>query len=432
MTRTQKTTMVACLLLTSCLMGVSHAQTDETVSTDEDQVPVLEQKSALAPAAEPLPLPGEEVMRPTEHGIRLTPRIARFMATQWLKEMDEHGGDYGEDQRSRMAEVMARRMMQVANKYGQELGPFMEFTYESMIRGQGQIPPEDAQEFAQYAKKGAVPAMREFAENMVDDFRPLVDDATLEEIKEFTDEWSKGADRLDAKMDQWLESGLEKGENPFEGLKDSEMDENGKPKKPRSKPMQIAEWQANRNIDKQSIQGWKQFLHQVRIFLHYDDEQYAKGLELLKQYQQKARKIMTKEWREQVRKNRIKVHFGKMLRKKPMEPWFYYMANEYDELLKPVLDLGHAFHRDVMALATPTQREKALAELQQFATNHGLLPEEMSAETLHLAGLTETEIPQEQTATSETAADGQTSAKGSTEATLTSEDDVSASDEVSP
>ena len=187
-------------------------------------------------------------------------------------------------------------------------------------------------------------------------------------------------------MDRWVEGKMEKGEQPFDNLEQEDNPEEDQREPPKSKEMRKAEGTAAWEVRRLGPDEWKQFLNRARNFLNLDEEQYAKGQKLLKEYRDRAESLMTDEWKEQIRKNRIKHHFRRELKDQSIAPWIYHLDREYNELAKPVKELGSTFRREVMALATDQQRQDALAELQEFADKHGMTPDEMDSQTLHLAG----------------------------------------------
>ena len=126
----------------------------------------------------------QEVMRPTELGLRMTPRVARGLARNWVCELagmkmfgsgeDEKKIDLTDEQRSRMADAAARRLMQMAHENGKAGQQFLEGLFESMLlSGDDKIRREHATEFAKRAQP-MVPLAREFMKGFSEDCRPML------------------------------------------------------------------------------------------------------------------------------------------------------------------------------------------------------------------------------------------------------------------
>ena len=74
----RRITWLATLVLTT-LAVPAFAQTEEVSPEEAKQLESLNQQDRSAQ------LPGEEVMRPTQHGIRMTPGLARAAAGAWRR-----------------------------------------------------------------------------------------------------------------------------------------------------------------------------------------------------------------------------------------------------------------------------------------------------------------------------------------------------------
>lgn len=351
------------------------AQTEEVTPEEASQLEALSQQ---APASQ---APGEDVMRPTEHGIRLTPRLARAFAGLWISEALEKdiGATLSDEQKEALTATAARKMMGLGHAHGSKVAPFLEFAFENIGPGQKKMTPERAKELAEKAKE-TMPIWRELFGSMTDDCRPYLDESQLKDLEKKQRQIERALDRFDQRMDRWSRGEVKENEEPFEDLDGDPEDESADgqterdPKK--SPEVKSAERRAVWTTRDLEPANWAQFLNQVRQTFKLTDDQYAKGRELLKDYTVKVKAIATPEWREKARKNRATYHMSASLQKESPAPWLFHLDREYNEMAKPVLDMQKAFRRDVLGLVTREQREAVIAELREFADKHGMTAEE--------------------------------------------------------
>ena len=122
-------TSMLTILVAMGLLAVPVVAWAQEISSEEAQQ--LESLNQSTPDVE---TPGDDVMRPTKHGIRLTPALARAVSRAWIGEAFENftGTMLSEDQKAKLSETMARRMMEMGHKYGKQVGPFLELTIEQI------------------------------------------------------------------------------------------------------------------------------------------------------------------------------------------------------------------------------------------------------------------------------------------------------------
>ena len=69
------------MLVVLCLNGGSYAQERQEARRPDDATASPDQSREQ----EASPPPGEDVLRPTEHAVRLTPRMARALGRAWIE-----------------------------------------------------------------------------------------------------------------------------------------------------------------------------------------------------------------------------------------------------------------------------------------------------------------------------------------------------------
>ncbi len=370
-----KRTIRLAALVSATLALPAFAQTEEISPEEATQLESLNQQDRSAQA------PGEDVMRPTKHGIRMTPGLARAAAGAWISEALEKdiGAFLSPEQKKELTEKVARRIMETGHAYGDRIRPVFEAAVENMGGLGKDISPEKAKDFATKAKE-TLPVWREFFGHMTEDCRPYLNDEQLKQIEEKQKLIEKGINKFEQRMDRWSKGEVKGGEEPFDGLDkheleaDEEQSKEGKSKK--TSEARMAERRATWAMRDLEPNNWLEFLGQVRSTFKLTDEQYARGQAILKDYANKARAVATPQWREKVRRNRMLHSMDNILQKESPAPWLYHLDREYDEMARPVLELRKAFQQEVMGLVTREQREMVINELREFAMKHGMTAEE--------------------------------------------------------
>src|SRR5262245_13609661 len=96
--------------------------------------------AGAAPALPPAtPAPGEEVMHPTQRGMRLTPAMARAMTRRMVSAM---GRDFNmtPEQQQKLSDAYARRFMQTARTYQEQGQGLMEYGIEAFWKSVSRSP----------------------------------------------------------------------------------------------------------------------------------------------------------------------------------------------------------------------------------------------------------------------------------------------------
>jgi hypothetical protein len=341
------------------------------------QQPAAEPSEADAPGP-----PGDEVMRPTEHGLRLTPGIARGMAGIWIDQTleTELNLSISFEQRDKLQSQMARRMLEVGHSHDKSVSRFFEAMHARILEGRGKVKAEAAEGFADKALQ-ALPAWRDFFGGLTDDLSSTLTPEQQEKLREFEDRMMNLADSAEQRMAEWKEEGIEGNENPFDHLEESPEEAN----KPEVKEERASMWRqrhavrrARRDLEATGPAAWRRFLNDAQELLNYDADQMADATNLLMAYTEVANEIMTPEWRKKVTRNRYLYHARTQLEdREHLAPWLFHLDREYDELVNPLKKLGRTFRRDVIMLATDDQLELVRQELFALGRRHGMTSGEL-------------------------------------------------------
>jgi hypothetical protein len=324
--------------------------------------------AVLAQPASTRPAPGDEVMRPTQRGLRLNPVMARSISRLALRE------DYCKDmvltdeQERQIADASSRRLMDIAHRDGREAGPAIEFIFETMIASDGKVTPQNAREFGEKMQP-LMRAGRELLDGLADDARPVLDDEQFKQFEASIAKHRKAFERLEQRLAGYREGRLEKEEEPFDDLEkpDDELPGQAKVDQRIKQARQSADWQTRGPTSWE----WSRFLAGAAVAFKFDGEQKAKGQALLVEYRKRADAIRTDEWKARVKRNRTVYFLQWELGETQRGPWSYRLEKEYDEAMRPLKDLGGEFQRAVLALATPQQQADAVEAARQLAEKYG-------------------------------------------------------------
>lgn len=341
--------------------------------------------SSAAPAADSEkrpPPPGDEVMHPTQRGLRLSPDMARFMARAWMQDNMWRDLDLSQEQEAKISEVTSRRLMRMAHETGADMQPNVEFFIETMIANNGKVPAQASREFGERMRP-LIGAGREFVDGIADDSRPILSDDQFRELEVQITRQRKAMDRLEQRMKLWADGQYREGENPFDEL-ENDLDGVDDKRPGQSMEMRRARRQAEWSYRSMSVWQWGAFLAGTAALFRFDEAQRKKGEEILAGYQKKAEAVMTRDWKNRMGRNRTQYNLQWTLGDAPKGPWVYRLDREFDEGLKPLRELETAFRREILGLVKPEQKAAVLAEARGLAEKHGLPFEESDAVILKL------------------------------------------------
>ncbi len=377
----------AAVILGLCWAGLAPAQVPDEAPDREQPAMTPEAAEGIEQERTATPPPGEEVMRPTNRGVRLTPKMARGIAGNYVREeiLERVGKDLSQEQVSRLTEGIAARMMRISESRGREAAGFIELMYESFIAGEGKVPPEHRQQFARQARS-ALPAMREFFDGVGQEARLHLDPQSLDALQEHLAEARRMMDRFDQRMQRWSQGRADENEEgrPFEGLEDDDQPEGGGVRE--SGEIRQARRSAGRELRRIGPDEWRRFWGRAREVLEFDEAQKAQGERILDGYVARAREIMTPQWEQEVRELAVRRRLVGMLEDGNLAPYRFHLDQRWKQLTGPLDGMGKAFRREIMALATADQQARTMAAVAEKAGRHGVSQAELAAASAILFG----------------------------------------------
>jgi hypothetical protein len=341
--------------------------------------------SSRAASPETQPADEQDLMRPTQYSLRMTPRMAHALARYYVADEIETIVHLTDDQQSRLTEALTGRLMRLTRINQDVLRGFCERSLQLLMEGNGRFTPETGREFAK-GTDAVLPIAREFLDAIAQDARPVLTSDQFKALETKLRRDGRELGQFEGKMRRWAAGGAKNREE----LDDLEPTD-GEPPPPEERDvMRNSRWQAERqayrDVEQVGPGEWARFLAKAKPFLKLDKEQSAKGDQLLARYRRQAEAIMTPEWTSRVLANRTRRRlYDSLAQRLPTAPLVYRLNREYEEATAPILDLTREFREEVFALATDAQLAAALATISEAAAQHGLTVDEADARLLHLA-----------------------------------------------
>lgn len=356
--------LLASAFALAALVGVrSPARADDAPAADP---PPAAPSSAEPAAAEDEQSLGtaatDNLLRPTELGVRMTPRMAQAISGQFTKEMKTQY-DLNPAQAEKIKKIIAVRIMTLANTHGQVGRDAIEQMMAVMIENEGRFNEKSGAEFARLVKP-LIPVVKEATGEASREISRVM---TIKQRLEFTRDvaaFSAGVVVFENRMKKWEQGELAPGSNPFfeYGTGDDDM-ASSQPADPtesemlrtaRTQTEYYLRWQANREL------GWEQYIRQATDYFKFDNAQRRAARAILDDCRQRAKQVKTAEWTQRVKDAYFMQYFAWQL-PDPYNggPWSRKVQNDLDEAMQPLTDLENELKRRVDELPTTQQREAA-------------------------------------------------------------------------
>jgi hypothetical protein len=326
-----------------------------------------------APPAAPEPDPSE-YMRPTERGLRLTPKIAEAMSKKFVENMTTRY-DLDQGQGKAITEIMARRIMRFSHeneKTGQEL---IEYMMAAMIENDGRFTRDAAMEFARMAKP-IIPNLKDLFTKMGAD---IGQEMSLKQRLKFTGDMTAAAAGItifESRMKRWEEGQIGDNANPFWDPADNDpskaqptpTDPNEHPdhRRARIDAERWIEWRLRVDED------WDTYVKQASEYYQFDEKQIVAAQAVLKECKERAAKIKTDRWRDKIKENRIARELIRRADVQSRGPSLFALEADFEQLQKPLLDLDDELKKRIDGLPDSKQRATAKSTVRQMLVDRGM------------------------------------------------------------
>ncbi len=323
----------------------------------------------------PRPADTAAELKPTEIGVRFTPKMARAIGKNMSAQM-KHRYDLDDEQVSAIGEIFSTRFMAFARENAEQSRTLIETMIETGIDYQGGFPKEAAQAFG----KQAMPLMPVLKKLFVDTGADVGKEMTLSQRLKLTGDMTAATAALlvfENRMKRWEEGKVGENANPFWDSADSDPSKaESEPEDPDEHPehrraRRIAERQIKYEVDLDK--RWGDYVERAVAYYELTEAQQNSADAVLKDCQKRAVQLKTPEWRTALVRNRIARQLSWRLGADISRgPWMFSLEAEYTRLRKPLTELDEELKRRIENLPTSAQRAAARETVRKALSEKGL------------------------------------------------------------
>ncbi len=320
--------------------------------------------------------PGDaDSSKPTDVGIRLTPRIAEAMGKRFTREMTARYG-LDDEQAKAIEGVFARRIMTFANRNAERGRDMIELMTAAMIENDGRFDAETARRFATMSKP-LIPELKGF---FTDLGRDLGQEMTVTQRLKLTADMTAaaaGVTVFETRMNRWSEGKVGDNANPFFDPADNDPSRaEPLPEDPNEHPdHRRARMDAERWMDWQLRveEDWEEYVQNAVEYYHLNDKQKTSAQAILKECRDRLSSIRTTQWKDAVKNNRIA---RSLVRRSgddtARRPWMFALDMEYERLRRPLEQLDEELKKRIDDLPDSSQRAAAREAMRKYLEERGL------------------------------------------------------------
>jgi hypothetical protein len=325
--------------------------------------------SALAQDAE-----DEDSLKPTEIGVRFTPEIAGAMTKKFVSAMKSRYG-LDEQQVEEITPVMQRQFMKFAGENAALGRDMIEMMMATVIENDGSFPKDAAIRFGKLANQ-FTPRLQEFFTQAGGEIGKKM---TVKQRLQFTGDVGLAAAGLltfENRMKRWEEGKVSENANPFFDMpgdgenaasQPADPNEHEEHRKARAQVERWIKWQLNPD------EQWPKYLDQAAKYYGFSEKQITAGKAILKDCQERAKAIKSREWQASVKELQIVQHLSNSVGDEFSNgPWMNLLNDSQTKLMKPINDLGQEFKRRIDDLSDSTQRATARESVRKLLADKGV------------------------------------------------------------
>lgn len=317
-----------------------------------------------------------DIMRPTELGLRFTPKMAQAMSRKFVEQMTKRY-ELDEKQAGEIETIMVRQFMSFAHENEKTGRDMIELMFATMIENDGRMPKEEAMEFARMSEPLSANLKKLFTNGAAE----IGQQMSMTQRLKFTGDVTAAAAGLtifETRMKRWRDGKVNDNANPFmdpPGVDPNDEKAEPPPEDPTEpKERREARQSVERWIDWQISpdNNWEGYIKAATEYYKLNEKQVTAAQAILKDCQEQAKKIKTPQWRSQVIENRITQRLSQRNADVGDGPWMFSLEEEYRRLLKPIEDLSRDFKRRIESLPDSAQRATARESVRRKLEDKGL------------------------------------------------------------
>ncbi|QOJ03199.1 MAG: hypothetical protein HRU71_06725 [Planctomycetia bacterium] len=317
-----------------------------------------------------------DVMRPTELGLRFTPKMAQAMSRKFVEQMTKRY-ELDEKQAGEIEAIMVRQFMTFAHENEKTGRDLIELMFATMIEHDGRMPKEEAMEFARMSEPLSANLKKLFTNGAAE----IGQQMSVTQRLKFTGDVTAAAAGLtifETRMKRWRDGKVGDNANPFmdpPGVDPNDEKAEPPPEDPTEpKERRDARQSVERWIDWQISpdNNWEGYIKAATEYYKLNEKQVTAAQAILKDCQEQAKKIKTPQWRSQIIENRITQRLTQRNADMGDGPWMFSLEEEYRRLLKPIEELSRDFKRRIDSLPDSAQRAAARESVRRKLEDKGL------------------------------------------------------------
>ena len=338
---------------------------------------VIPPQAAMAQdAAEMVPDEENDILKPTEIGIRFTPEIAGAISRKFVNEMKPRYG-LTEMQTDEIQQTMQRQFMRFARN-NSELGRDMiELMIATTLENDGMFPKAEAKQFGKMATQFSGKLKEFFTQSGAEIGQKM----TVKQRLQFTGDVGLAAAGLmtfENRMKRWEEGKVGETASPFLDAPGDNEDAKSEPE-----PRDPNETDAHRKVRKRVEQWnkwsldcdeqWPKYLDQAAKYYSFTDPQMTAGKAILKECRDRAKPIKTPSWRSSITELKIAQQLSYGAGQPVSEgPWIRSLDEAIKRSMQPMDDLENEFKRRIEGLPDSTQRALARENVRKALADKGV------------------------------------------------------------
>jgi hypothetical protein len=320
--------------------------------------------------------PKDPMAKPTEHGMRFTPEMARAISQLYVNEVFVPRYKLPEENVQEATEAMAQRFMEAAHSVdAAENRDAIEQMYAGFMSGLAEknMPGFMTPKMGKAVSTGVkpmIPAIRDLIKNVGRDIRPML--PMKQQLKLGADLLSAGTalDAFENTLDKWEKGEVKPWGDPFKSEDEQlQLDENGE-----SEALREAREVANGALERrQWVNQWKNYVEQAIEYYQLDDPQAATAQSALREILQQENLIWQDEnWRNAIYRNRLWNRLViELVQARNNHPVRYAIEKQYEDLMRPIDDLGEELRRKIDQIPTSQQKRAARKWVEQRLAEQG-------------------------------------------------------------